>query len=211
MAVTRMATSRGRLNPYKLGIELFRDIERRWNMGQFGKDWDDCDDLAKKRAWDKKLGLGRQKIFEVRKIHNDITFIDTFLTPEFCQEHKIFSFAYNEQGSNYVIESREFQKIKQRLLFGLTNFGKPWIYVADANYRNRGELLLKHDHQGIDLKLDKAADTLGNVGAIWGRPVHLHTIIDNQPSLMTFDGANHTIKNLGESDEPRKQTPAKSR
>ncbi len=206
-----MATQRGRLNPYKLGIELLRDIERRWNMGQFGKEWEDCDDLAKKRAWDTKLGLGRKKIFEVRKIHNDITFIDTFLTPEFCQEHKMFSFAYNEQGGNYVIESREFQKIKQRLLFGLTNFGKPWIYVADGNYRNRGELLLKHDYQGIDLKLDKAADTLGNVGAIWGRPVHLHTVIDNQPSLMTFDGANHTIKNLGESDEPRKHSPAKTR
>src|SRR5438105_13817285 len=32
-----MATQRGRLNPYKLGIELFRDIERRWTNGQFGK------------------------------------------------------------------------------------------------------------------------------------------------------------------------------
>jgi stage V sporulation protein R len=206
-----MATSRGRLNPYKLGIELFRDIERRWNTGQFGKDWEDCDDLDKKRAWDKKLGLGRKKIFEVRRIHNDITFIDTFLTPEFCREHRMFSFAFNEHGSNYVIESREFQKIKQRLLFSLTNFGKPWIHVADGNYRNRGELLLRHDHQGIDLKLDKAADTLANVGAVWGRPVHLHTVIDNQPSLMTFDGNNHTIKNLGESDEPRKHSPAKTR
>jgi stage V sporulation protein R len=206
-----MATSRGRLNPYKLGIELFRDIERRWNTGQFGKEWDDCDDLDKKRAWDKKLGLGRKKIFEVRRIHNDITFIDTFLTPEFCREHRMFSFAYNEQGSNYVIESREFQKIKLRLLFSLTNFGKPWIYVTDGNYRNRGELLLRHDHQGIDLKLDKAADTLANVGAVWGRPVHLQTVIDNQPSLMTFDGNNHTIKNLGESDDPRKHSPAKAR
>ena len=28
----------GRLNPYKLGIELFRDIEHRWNTGQFGKE-----------------------------------------------------------------------------------------------------------------------------------------------------------------------------
>ena len=31
-----MATQPGRLNPYKLGIELFRDIEERWNKGQFG-------------------------------------------------------------------------------------------------------------------------------------------------------------------------------
>ena len=79
-----MATQRGRINPYKLGIELLRDIEHRWNTGKFGKEYDDCDDLEKRRNWDKQLGLGRQKIFEVRRVHNDITFIDTFLTPEFC-------------------------------------------------------------------------------------------------------------------------------
>ena len=107
---------RGRLNPYKLGIELLRDIEHRWNTGKFGKEYDECDDLEKRRNWNKKLGLGRKKIFEVRRVHNDITFIDTFLTPEFCQEHKMFSYAFQEQGGNYVIESREFEKIKQRLL-----------------------------------------------------------------------------------------------
>ena len=30
-----LATSPDRLNPYKLGIELFRDIEERWNKGRF--------------------------------------------------------------------------------------------------------------------------------------------------------------------------------
>ncbi len=206
-----MATQRGRLNPYKLGIELLRDIEMRWNTGRFGKEFDECDDLDQRRKWNKDLGLGRKKIFEVRKIYNDITFIDTFLTPEFCQEHKMFSYAYQEQGSNYVIESREFQKVKERLLFSLTNFGRPWIYVVDGNYRNRGELLLRHEHNGIDLKLDKAADTLTNVQVIWGRPVHLHTIVDNQPSLLTYDGAAHSIKNLGENDDPRKNTPSKAK
>lgn len=206
-----MATQRGRLNPYKLGIELFRDIERRWNTGQFGKEYEECDDMDKRRTWDKKLGLGRQKIFEVRRVHNDITFIDTFLTPEFCQEHKMFSFNYNEQGQNYVIESREFAKIKQRLLFSLTNFGKPWIYVVDGNYKNRGELLLQHEFNGLDLKLDRAADTLNNLHAIWGRPVHLRTIIDNQVSLMTVDGTQHTIKALGETDDPRRQASGKSK
>src|SRR5580692_6925625 len=119
-----MAMQRGRINPYKLGIELLRDIEERWNTGRFGKEYDDCEDLQKKRAWNKDLGLGRQKIFEVRRVHNDITFIDTFLTPEFCVRHNMFSFAYQEQAGQYYIESRDFDKIKQRLLFGLTNFGK---------------------------------------------------------------------------------------
>ncbi len=199
-----MATSRGQLNPYKLGIELFRDIERRWNTGQFGKEWEECDNETVKRNWDKKLNLGRQKIFEVRRIHNDVTFIDTFLTPEFCQEHKMFSYAHSEQGNNYVLESREFAKIKQRLLFGLTNYGRPFIYVADANYQNRGELLLRHEFNGLELKQDKAADTLANVQAIWSRPVHVHTIVDNRPTLFTHDGSQFAIKALGEKDDPRK-------
>src|SRR5947209_9032534 len=104
-----MAMSGGRLNPYKIGIELLRDIEHRWDTGKFGKEYDECDDLQTRRKWNKDTGLGRKKIFEVRRIHNDITFIDTFLTPEFCQEHQMFSYAYQEQGANYVIESREFQ------------------------------------------------------------------------------------------------------
>ncbi len=29
-----MATAPGRLNPYKLGVELYRYIEERWNKGQ---------------------------------------------------------------------------------------------------------------------------------------------------------------------------------
>ena len=33
-----MASSPTRLNPYKLGIELLRDIEDRWNRGRFGKE-----------------------------------------------------------------------------------------------------------------------------------------------------------------------------
>jgi stage V sporulation protein R len=206
-----MATQRGRINPYKLGIELLRDIEHRWNTGKFGKEYDDCDDLDKKRKWDKKLGLGRQKIFEVRRVHNDITFIDTFLTPEFCQQHQMFSYAYQDQTANYVIESREFDKIKKRLLFSLTNFGKPWIYVVDGNYRNRGELLLRHEHNGIDLKMDRAADTLANIQYIWGRPVHLQTVIEEKPSMMSFDGSEHSTRTLGDADDPRKHASGKAK
>lgn len=190
-----------RINPYKLGLELLRNIEDRWNTGKFGKDYDECDDLDKKRKWNKDLGLGRKKIFEVRKIHNDITFIDTFLTPEFCVENKLFTYAYQEQAGQYYIESRDFEKIKQRLLFSLTNFGRPWIYVYDGNYRNRGELLLLHKHNGIDLRLDHAADTLVNVQVIWGRPAHLLTTVDEKPTLMSFDGKEQTISTGGELDE----------
>ena len=91
-----------------------------------------------------------------------MTFIDTFLTPDFCRRHNMFSFKHNDQNETYEIESREFKKIKERLLFGLTNFGQPIIRVKDGNYRNRGELYLQHEHFGIDLKLDHAQDTLAS-------------------------------------------------
>ncbi len=206
-----MAPYRGRINPYKLGIELFRDIEERWNTGRFGKDYEECDDLETKRRWSLDLKLGRQKIFEVRRNHCDVTFIDEFLTADFCKEQGYFSFNYDEHGHNYVVESREFKKVKERLLFNLTNFGKPFIYVVDGNYRNRGELLLKHEHLGIDLKLPYAQDTLANLQALWSRPVHLQTVVEEKPMLLSYDGSEHSNKTLGEHDDPRRHASGKAR
>jgi stage V sporulation protein R len=199
-----MAPYSGRLNPYKLGIELLRDIEYRWDRGQFGPEWEECDDYEARRAWNKELGLGRQKIFEVRRIHSDVTFIDTFLTLDFCKRHNLFSFKYNEQQETYEIESREFRKIKDRLLFSLTNFGQPVIRVADGNYRNRGELYLQQEHFGVDLKVDLAQDTLRHLHRLWSRPVHLETTVDGRTTLLSFDGSDHAVRPLGggTSNEP---------
>jgi stage V sporulation protein R len=183
-----VATSPGRLNPYKLGLELLRDIEERWDKGKFGKEYEECEDLQVKHHWDRQLGLGRQKLFEVRRLYNDVTFIDEFLTPEFAMQQKLFAFDYNSQHDLYEITSREFPVIKEKLLFQLTNFGQPFIYVEDGNYGNRGELYLKHRHEGIDLKYDYASDTMRNLHKIWTRPIHLETVIDGAPYLLTFDG-----------------------
>ncbi len=189
-----VAMSPQRINPYKIGIELYRDIEERWNKGQFGPEWNECDDPRAKAKWDKQLGLGRQKIFEVRRIHNDVTFIDTFLTPEFCAKHKMFSFAFNENSENYEIASRQFEQIKQQLLNSLTNHSRPFIYVVDANHRNRGELYLLHKYMGIELKQDYAQDSLRNLHMLWQRPVHIETVIDDKPAVISFDGTSHTTK-----------------
>jgi stage V sporulation protein R len=186
-----VATSAGRLNPYKLGLELLRDIEDRWNKGKFGKEWEECEDIEAKRNWDRQTGLGRRKLFEVRRFHNDITFIDEFLTPEFALDQKLFTFQYNRDTDLYEIASREFEEIKQKLLYRLTNFGQPFISVEDANYGNRGELYLRHRHEGIDLRLDYARDTLRNLHRIWSRPVHLETVIDEKKRLLSFDGRDY--------------------
>jgi stage V sporulation protein R len=170
------AAAPGVLNPYKLGLELLRDIKERWDKGRFGKEYEECDDLALKEAWDKGLGLGMAKLFEVRRVHNDVTFIDAFLTEEFVRKHKLFTYDFNRYTGAYEISSRQFETVKQKLLFLLTNCGRPIIWVVDGNYRNRGELYLWHQHEGVDLRWDYAVETTKNIHALWKRPVHLETV-----------------------------------
>jgi stage V sporulation protein R len=191
-----MATRPGSLNPYKLGIELYRDIEERWNKGRFGKEWDECDDLKTRQSWDKKLGQGREKIFEVRKHYNDITFIDEFLTADFAAEQKLFVYGFNDKRNSYEILDREFRKVKGKLLQQLTNFGQPIIEVVDGNYDNRGELLVAHKHDGQDLKGDYAKETLKNLQSVWRRPVALLTRAEGKGLLQRYDGTNHTEKKV---------------
>jgi stage V sporulation protein R len=186
----------GALNPYKLGIELYRDIEDRWNKGKFGKEWDECDDLRERRAWDKKLGQGREKIFEVRKHYNDVTFIDTFLTAEFAIEQKMFVYGFNEKRNSWEILDREFRKVKSKLLQQLTNFGQPIIEVVDGNFENRGEMLLAHRHDGQDLKGDYAKETLRNLQSLWRRPTNLMTRVEGKGVMLRFDGQNHSEKKV---------------
>ncbi|HEX7898169.1 MAG TPA: SpoVR family protein [Planctomycetota bacterium] len=186
-----LGTRPGQINPYKLGVELWRDIEERWDKGRFGSEFQDCDDLAKRRAWDLKLGQGREKIFEVRRIYNDITFIDEFLTKDFCERQKLFVYKFNGQANQYEIADRDFEAVKRGLLFRLTNMGHPIIAVEDGNFRNRAELLLKHRHEGADLDLDEARDTLQSLHRLWQRPVNLATIVEDTPKLLSFDGKDH--------------------
>jgi stage V sporulation protein R len=189
-----LATSKGQLNPYKLGVELYRNIEERWDRGQFGKEWEECDDLGAKKNWDLRLGLGKEKIFEVRSLYNDVTFIDEFLTPDFCRDHKLFSFSWSSRNERYEIETREFKAVKEKLLFQLTNAGNPFIYVEDANFENKGELLLFHDHQGMDLRADYAREVLRSLVRIWKRPVSVSSLNEGKPVILRYDGREQTTR-----------------
>jgi stage V sporulation protein R len=191
-----LAVHPGQLNPYKLGYELFCDIERRWNTGRFGKEYDECDDIAKRAAWDRGTGQGLEKIFQVRAIYNDMTFIDEFLTEEFCREQKLFTYSLNERNNRYEVADRNFAAVKEKLLFSLTNMGNPRIAVADANYDNRGELLLRHGVDGLELRRDYACATLEALQRIWTRPVHLETVGAQAPLLLTYDGTRHAERAL---------------
>jgi stage V sporulation protein R len=196
-----VAVHPGQLNPYKIGLELYRDIEDRWNRGAFGPEWESCNDMQVRQSWDRKLGLGRQKVFEVRKIYNDIGFIDEFLTEDFARQHKLFTFDYNDASHQYEISGREFQEIKRRLLFQLTNFGQPIIDVLDGNFENRGELYLIHNYEGIDLDIPYAQGTLRNLYKLWGRPVHIETVVEGKVRMLFSYGPDGDKREKLEEEE----------
>jgi stage V sporulation protein R len=100
----------------------------------------------------------------------------------------MFTFDYNKSRDSYEIASREFEQVKRRLLFQLTNFGQPIIDVVDGTFENRGELYLVHRHEGIDLDIPYAEETLSNLHTIWGRPVHLEGVVEGKGQVLFSHG-----------------------
>ena len=163
------------MNPYKLGFELFLDIEERWNKGRFGPEFDACTNMQERKDWDLELGLGKEKVFEVRKCHDDYTAIHEFFTPEFCVEKEFFEWEKRPNGE-YVIANKDFKTIKQKLMQNHLNGGLPDIRLVDPNYRGKGVFLLEHfDDDGRPLYDPYVKESLSSIYRLWKNPVALST------------------------------------
>ena len=115
----------------------------------------------------------------------------------------MFVYKFNKRTNQFEVDTKDFKAIKQKFLFQITNFGQPRISVVDANFENRGELLLGHVFEGIELQPDYMEATMKNVQAIWGRPVNLATVMDEEGRVFRYDGAEFTsvlFSELSKSD-----------
>jgi stage V sporulation protein R len=194
----------GGFNPYKIGLELFKDIERRWDSGQHGQAWERLDTLGDKERFDDRSMQGREKIFQVRRVYNDVTFIEEFFTEEFCDRHRFYQARRDPQSGQQRVASRDFPRVKQTLLHHLTNRGEPFVYVVDANYLNRGELYLAHQWTGLEIDAAKAEGVLRAINILWGRPVHLQMRLRDDQWLLTTRnaGTEHSKERIGD-DTPK--------
>ena len=125
-------------------------------------------------AVDRTAGWNRMR--EIRESHNDVTFIDAFLSREFVADNDYFTYEYTHSTGDFRVASTDPDDVKKKLLLQFTNFGKPTVAVFDDNFENRGELLLGHRYNGIMLDIDQARDVVERVHELWGRPVNLMTI-----------------------------------
>jgi stage V sporulation protein R len=126
-------------------------------------------DVEYERGWD--------RMREIRESHNDVTFLDEFLTQEFVDDNDYFTYEYAHASGDYRVTSTDHEDVKKKLMLQFTNFGKPTVVVEDGNYRNRNELLLAHQYNGIMLDQKQATEVLKRVFELWGRPVNLLTIV----------------------------------
>lgn len=162
------------LNPYKLGFCLFLDIEERWNKGRFGTEWDECQDIKQREDWDKQLGLGREKVLEVRRFYTDYQMVSEFFTPEFCNKYEFFEWKKRPNGE-YVLTDRDPKNIKQKLMRRYLNGGLPDIRLVDPNHHGRGEMMLQHQWDGRLLYKPYVEPTLQSLCKLWGSNVYLAT------------------------------------
>lgn len=161
-------------NPYKLGFELLLDIEDRWNKGKFGFEYENCQNMREKAEWNLNLGLGMEKVFEVRKNYNDFLAIQEFFTPEFCEEKQFFEWKKFPNGE-YKVVNKDFKSIKKKMLQKYMNGGLPDIRLVDPNHLGKGWFYMEHFSDGRPLHDPYARETILSLQRLWKNVVVLAT------------------------------------
>ena len=172
---------KGQLNPYYLGYKIFEDIEKRWENPS----------EEEREKFGRTGGEGRQKIFEVREMESDVSFLRNYLTEELCEELDLFVYELVDE-EEWTITEKRWERVRDQLVANMTNFGFPYIEVADGDYNGNRELYLKHAYESSELDVRYARKALEHVYTLWGRPVHLETVVDEERVVMHYDGEDHS-------------------
>ncbi len=158
--------SRHSLNPYYLGLKIFEDIERRF---------------------------GQDKIFEVRELDSDISFLRNYLTKELVEE--LYLYIFEKKGPEWQITDKTWENIRDQLAFSKVNGGFPYLEITDGDWQRGGELFVAHRYEGVELDLKYVERTLPYLVSLWGKPVHLETVVDDKKVLFSCDGKKTSRKN----------------
>lgn len=178
----------GGINPYHLGMKIWEDIERRW----------DHPTPEAEREYGPRKKSGREKVFEVREVERDSSFLRRYLTEELIRELNLFE--YQSRGGERVVsrvaDEENWREIKETLIRNVGTGTVPQIKIEDADYNNNRALFLRHHHDGRDLQLEYAEKTLQYLHQLWRREVLLETVLNDKKSLLCFSDDKMVIKPL---------------
>ncbi|CDQ21166.1 stage V sporulation protein R [Halobacillus karajensis] len=167
--------SKTQLNPYYLGLKIFEDIEERYN--------NPTEEMIKHGV---EPGTGREKMFEVREIESDQSFIRNYLTKELTRREDLYLF--QKQGQKYKITDKDHEAVRDQLVTMRVNGGFPYITVQDGDYVKSGELYLKHHFEEVELDVGYLEKTLPYIYQLWGRNVHLETKVESRDVVFSYGG-----------------------
>lgn len=149
-----IAPLKGNINPYFLGFEIYKDLE-------------------------KKNGV--DKIFEVRAIERDESFIRRYLTKELCEELNLFQYVKKEK--KYIIDEisdeEGWRNIRNTLSSDCGIGNIPLIQVVHMSRLDK-TLTMKHVFDGRELNIQYAIETLKHIVSLWRHRVILNTCIDGK-------------------------------
>lgn len=154
--------SRTGVNPYLLGLRMFEALEKQW---------------------------GREAIFEIREMENDVSFIRNHLTKDIMKDLDLYLFG--RIGNRYEITTKEWETVRDGLIRSRVNGGHPYIVVKDGDYKGNGELYLLHKYEGVELDPKYISKTIPYLFLLWGRGVHLETVESEKTVRYTWNGELH--------------------
>ncbi|WP_094700690.1 SpoVR family protein [Brevibacillus laterosporus] len=164
------------INPYHLGLKMFEDIEMRFNNPT----------KEEQERFGRKPNQGLEKIFEVRELDGDISFIRNYLTEDLVRQLDMYSFG--KQGNDWVITQKQWELVRDQLALSRVNGGFPYLIVQDGDYLRSGELYIKHLYEGLELDVKYVEKTLPYVFTLWGKNVHIETTLDDRAVVFSYDG-----------------------
>ncbi len=146
------------LNPYNVGLEIWKDIEKRY---------------------------GREEMFVVRECDSDISFLRNYLNQDVVDTCNLY--LYEKRGDKWVIAERDYSVIRDRLVAERIHGGFPVLHVESED-NMRGKLILTHAYEGVELDPKYTEKTLPHVYRLWGNDVALRTKMNGLDVEYSYDG-----------------------
>jgi stage V sporulation protein R len=164
-------------NPYAIGLRLFEHIEKEANQGKLDLEFEHVLDREDRKHYNKKTGKGRAFMFSLREKFTDFTFLNTYITQDFVDAHKLSvigeRFNPSKMVREYYIKSKQAVDYKNMLLDRLVH---PPSIEVEINKTSEDRLYLKHIFEGKPLVEEYIQNVMIGLEFLWGNPVTLETI-----------------------------------
>ena len=178
--VVQPGANKFNINPYFLGFTILHDIKKRW------------DKLYEDNESDIN---GLQKIYEVVKSEDDISFIRNYLTKEIINDLKLFVYdrSVNNNGDHIItIESTDLDDVIEYIVKDIYHYRAPVISIVKASHDG---LELEHDTVTVGtLDFSHLEKVMGYLYELWKSPVDIRTVDDNGKYVhLTYDENGFSI------------------